>query len=63
LGDQLWPEQAALAAVADRRDRTPALLIEAMELAQQRPYHAQKLLTTPRSEDTGIPYLSRFQHF
>jgi deoxyribodipyrimidine photolyase-related protein len=44
LGDQLWPEQAALASCADQQTTTPVLLIESRQQGRSRPYHRQKLV-------------------
>lgn len=44
LGDQLWQGQAALASQSAQRADTPVLLIESQQHAQQRRYHAQKLV-------------------
>jgi deoxyribodipyrimidine photolyase-related protein len=44
LGDQLWMDQAALAAFASQRQTTPVILIESLAHVQQRPYHKQKLV-------------------
>ncbi len=44
LGDQLWAGQAALQQRETQKTNTPVLLIEAVDYAQQRPYHYQKLV-------------------
>lgn len=44
LGDQLWPAQAALQSCQDHRSTTPVILIESYRHAQERRYHAQKLI-------------------
>lgn len=44
LGDQLWPEQSALAAQEASRKETPVILIESLQHVQQRRYHKQKLI-------------------
>ncbi|MDA0265671.1 MAG: cryptochrome/photolyase family protein [Cyanobacteria bacterium] len=44
LGDQLWLGQAALAQHHNPPAKTPVLLIESRQYAQQRRYHAQKLV-------------------
>ncbi|WP_346293249.1 cryptochrome/photolyase family protein [Sphaerothrix gracilis] len=44
LGDQLWPDQAALHSRQDRRSETPVILIESRRHVQTRRYHAQKLI-------------------
>jgi deoxyribodipyrimidine photolyase-related protein len=44
LGDQLWTEQAALTCCQQNLKETPVILIESWQYAQQRRYHAQKLV-------------------
>jgi deoxyribodipyrimidine photolyase-related protein len=44
LGDQLWPQQAALQSCAEQNQQTPVILIESRQWVQQRPYHRQKLV-------------------
>ncbi|MGF1537683.1 MAG: cryptochrome/photolyase family protein [Elainellaceae cyanobacterium] len=44
LGDQLHPEQTALQQRYAERQKTPVILIESAQYAQQRPYHRQKLV-------------------
>jgi deoxyribodipyrimidine photolyase-related protein len=44
LGDQLWQEQAALAAHQEAKATTPVILIESRQHVQQRRYHRQKLV-------------------
>lgn len=44
LGNQLWQDQAALARHAPHKADTPVILIESHRLAQERPYHRQKLV-------------------
>ena len=44
LGDQLWPEQAALQQRANAKQQTPVIFIESRDYAQQRLYHRQKLV-------------------
>jgi deoxyribodipyrimidine photolyase-related protein len=44
LGDQLHPQQTALATHWHNRHRVSVIFIESLEYAQQRPYHQQKLI-------------------
>lgn len=44
LGDQLWPEQAALQSCAAQKSQTQVILIESAQHARARPYHRQKLV-------------------
>lgn len=44
LGDQLWPEQAAIASCAAHRAETVILLLESKSWSRVRPYHYQKLV-------------------
>lgn len=44
LGDQLHPQQTALATHWHNRHRVSVICIESLEYAQQRTYHQQKLI-------------------
>jgi deoxyribodipyrimidine photolyase-related protein len=44
LGDQLWLRHEALRCFDAERSQTPVIFIESLHYAQERPYHAQKLV-------------------